>query len=70
MKALFSTAFLSLVVLAFAGTEKNTVKQDEFNTVTCMSVYQDTIPKRDTMHKKDKKKDKREKRDTMQTQRF
>lgn len=65
MKILLGTAALGLGLFAFAGSG-----EQPSSSVTCdpsvTSVYQDTIPRKDSMKKKDKtRKDKREKRDTV-----
>ncbi|PZR28459.1 MAG: hypothetical protein DI535_06150 [Citrobacter freundii] len=54
MKTLLSTVCLSLVLLAFAGTDSNakeTVKGKVYST------QQDTIPKKDTIRKDTIKRD-------------
>ncbi|PZR28810.1 MAG: hypothetical protein DI535_05120 [Citrobacter freundii] len=60
MKLLLCTAAVSIALLSFAGNSESTNSAQEMNAST---VYQDTLPKKDTSKKH--KKDKRERRDTM-----
>jgi hypothetical protein len=56
LKTLLGTAFLSAVLLSFAGTESHATKQT-VNGKSYSSPVQDTIPKKDTIRKDTVKRD-------------
>ena len=66
MKLLLGTAALGLALLSFAGSNNNTDQPVSCAQET-VTIYQDTIPRKDTSSKKDRKdkKDKKERRDTL-----
>lgn len=51
MKTLLCSAFLSLVLLAFASPEKKTMETGTLNVSAASLPAMDTVPKKDTIRK-------------------